>query len=286
MARPKKQTVDYFPHYCNHGKTIYILEQNYGNDGYAFWFKLLEILGSTDGHYLELENPANLEFLAAKTHMDKDKCQEILDLLSRLEAIDGELWEGNRVVWSDNFVANISDAYRNRTIETPSKPSFLRKKPHSNEVIDETLQEKPTDDMRVYEMKGEESKESGKKTPSFADDHPAKILTLELKEKILSNDPKAKIPDNIDKWVLHMDRLIRLDGRSFDEIQSVIHWCQSDDFWSANILSTKKLREKFTQLKLQKERNNGTKADNNKKINNIKQLYEETAREENNLEGG
>ena len=47
MARPKKQTVDYFPHIIKQGKTMTILENRFGNDGYAFWFKLLEILGST-----------------------------------------------------------------------------------------------------------------------------------------------------------------------------------------------------------------------------------------------
>ena len=49
MTRPKKQTVDYFPHSCNHKKTIYILEERYGNNGYSFWFKLLEMLGNTEG---------------------------------------------------------------------------------------------------------------------------------------------------------------------------------------------------------------------------------------------
>ena len=48
MARPAKLTVDYFPHIINQGKTIFIIENNYGNDGYAFWFKLLELLGATD----------------------------------------------------------------------------------------------------------------------------------------------------------------------------------------------------------------------------------------------
>lgn len=49
MARPKKQTVDYFPHFVKGGRTIFILENKFGNDGYAFWFKLLEILGESEG---------------------------------------------------------------------------------------------------------------------------------------------------------------------------------------------------------------------------------------------
>ena len=152
MARPRKQTVDYFPHFCTHGKTIYILEQKYGNDGYAFWFKLLEMLGGSEGHYLDLKNQANLEFLAAKTHMEADKCKEILNLLSTLEAIDKELWEKS-IVWSDNFLENVKDAYRNRTIEIPSRPSFLRKKPEKTQENDDNQRKKTTDEMKEDEMK-------------------------------------------------------------------------------------------------------------------------------------
>ena len=36
MARPKKQTVDYFPHFVKGGRTIFILENKFGNDGYAY----------------------------------------------------------------------------------------------------------------------------------------------------------------------------------------------------------------------------------------------------------
>jgi len=31
MARPKKQTVDYFPHYCNGGRSLSILQNQHGN---------------------------------------------------------------------------------------------------------------------------------------------------------------------------------------------------------------------------------------------------------------
>ena len=88
MARPLKRTVDYFPHQCEHGKTLFILEQKYGNDGYAFWFKLLEILGKSEGHFYEYRNPADIEYLNAKTHVNGDTAIAILNLLSDLDAID------------------------------------------------------------------------------------------------------------------------------------------------------------------------------------------------------
>lgn len=121
MARPQKQTVDFFPHYCKHGKTIYILEQNYGNNGYTFWFKLLEELGSHNGHFLDLNDESELEFLAAKTRVSAPETLAMLNLLSRLGGIDKKLWE-KRIVWSDNFVSNLSEVYAKRVVSAPKKP--------------------------------------------------------------------------------------------------------------------------------------------------------------------
>jgi len=45
-----------------------------------------------------------------------------------------------------------------------------------------------------------------------------------------------------------MNRLQRLDGYSYEQIEWIIRWCQQDDFWKQNIRSVKKLREKFEQL--------------------------------------
>lgn len=133
MTRPRKQTVDYFPHQCNHGQTMFIIEQKYGNDGYAFWFKLLELLGSSPGHFLDLKREETWEYMKAKSRLDDEKCREILDMLAKLNAIDPELWREENIVWSDNFVSNISDAYRKRTNEIAQKPDIRRRKPQETE---------------------------------------------------------------------------------------------------------------------------------------------------------
>ncbi len=52
------------------------------------------------------------------------------------------------------------------------------------------------------------------------------------------------------KWSLYIDRMIRLDKRKPNDIEAVIKWCQADEFWQNNILSTRKLRDKFDQLYL------------------------------------
>ena len=45
------------------------------------------------------------------------------------------------------------------------------------------------------------------------------------------------------------EKLIRLDKRTPEEVESVIAWCKSKgNFWIPNIMSGKKLREKFPTL--------------------------------------
>ena len=122
---------------------MFILEQRWGNDGYAFWFKLLELLGSTEGHFLDIRNPATRAFLAAKTRLTEDKCYEILDLLSDLDAIDQELWKKHHVIWCQNFVDHLDRVYAKRKTETPTKPSFRDGKPSSTDIsVTESTQSK------------------------------------------------------------------------------------------------------------------------------------------------
>lgn len=123
MARPKKKGVDYFPHDCITGKTIFILEQKFGNDGYAFWFKLLEFLGTKESHYLDCNDTEDMEFLQAKTKLGEDFIFKILDLLSNLKAIDPELWQ-KKIVWSQRFVDGVAVVYTNRKTETPRRPDY------------------------------------------------------------------------------------------------------------------------------------------------------------------
>ena len=60
----------------------------------------------------------------------------------------------------------------------------------------------------------------------------------------------AKRPNITDVWLGDMDRLNRIDGREWAEIETVLRWCQQDSFWRTNILSPTKFRKQFDQLKL------------------------------------
>ncbi len=125
MGRKVRFDVDYFPHTCLHKMTMFIIEQKYGNDGYAFWFKLLESLGSAQGHYIDFNKQQNIQFIAAKTHIPEDTCIVILNELATLEAIDADLWI-HRIIWSQNFVDNLAEVYKNRRYPPPPKPCVVK----------------------------------------------------------------------------------------------------------------------------------------------------------------
>lgn len=95
------------------------------------------------------------------------------------------------------------------------------------------------------------SKESQKaEKPGDADALRLSALLLELHRKV---DPKylaggSKADDAVKRWAVDIDKIVRLDGRTLEEVERIIRWAKADEFWCSNIISGKKLREKFPTL--------------------------------------
>ena len=133
MARPTKTSVDYFPHMTHSGKTIAILEARWGNDGYAFWFKLLELLGDSSDFSFNCNRSADWEYLLSKTRVTEPVARAILDKLAEVEAIDAACWQQN-IVWSDNFCRNLEPVFEKRKGQKPQKPEFPQQKPVAGDI--------------------------------------------------------------------------------------------------------------------------------------------------------
>lgn len=153
MVRPKRATVEYFSHDCTHGKTMFIIEQKWGNDGYTFWFKLLELLGTTEGHVLPCNNPAQWAFLQAKTRLSEETTEEILNMLASLDAIDQHLWQKSRVIWCQNFVNRLASVYSNRRVEIPLRPSFYTQESQPADVSTGQNPQSKVNESKVNEKK-------------------------------------------------------------------------------------------------------------------------------------
>lgn len=69
-----------------------------------------------------------------------------------------------------------------------------------------------------------------------------------LSARMVANDYKT--PNITGKWIKDMVYMMRIDGRTKEQIAGAINWCQSDSFWCANIKSPAKLREQYDTLRL------------------------------------
>tara|TARA_R110001606_G_scaffold26792_2_gene86446 strand:+ start:77 stop:823 length:747 start_codon:yes stop_codon:yes gene_type:complete len=114
MARPEKNTVEYFPFLCDEGKKMFYIEETYGNDGFSTFIKILRELAKTDFHYLDLSKKTTLMFLSAKCKISTKTLESIINDLVDLDKFDKNLWIENKVIWCQDFIDSIQDAYNKR----------------------------------------------------------------------------------------------------------------------------------------------------------------------------
>ncbi|MCK5236624.1 MAG: DUF4373 domain-containing protein [Deltaproteobacteria bacterium] len=251
MGRSNKNTVDYFSHYTKHGKTIFILQQRFGNDGYAAWFKLLEVLGSSPGHTYDAGSPEATQYLLAYLNITNEQLEDIMDVLAQMQAISRSLWHNHRVIWSDNFVLGLRDLYEKRKGGMPQKPALM---------LPETPLSGTSTPQAAYNRGGKQqirlnnTKVNKKKTPYSAQ---AMLLSRDLSDNILSHMPNyihlkedgGKKEKTLVKWAEVIDLMLRKDKRTHTDIMGVIRWAhQESDFWRTNILSAASLRKQFDRL--------------------------------------
>lgn len=93
-----------------------------------------------------------------------------------------------------------------------------------------------------------------KKTEIIQNDS-SHFLANFLYNKIANLNPKFKEP-NLKIWAKDIDKAMRIDSRTFDDLKECIDWIYSPNgsFWQPNILSGKKLREKYDTISMQMKR--------------------------------
>lgn len=130
-----------------------------------------------------------------------------------------------------------------------------------------------TNKERIYKEHNykESIEEPSVTSPKFDEETIEYQLSEMLYKNILDNDDKTKKP-NLYKWAEHIDKLMRIDKRSVEDIKKVIDFATNDDFWMSNILSTNKLRKQFPKLILKVREDNGGR--NNKDFNKTKRANE------------
>ena len=136
------------------------------------------------------------------------------------------------------------------TKETSGPPRSRLREPHEenfaeNNTLNNTFN---ISSSQIFE-KSKINDERVKKKKVFEADSEAYLLAKFLEKCITENNPK--FPQNESqrqRWAKDFDLMLRIDRIDADDIAAAIEWSQDDNFWRSNILSGKKLREKYQQL--------------------------------------
>jgi hypothetical protein len=78
-----------------------------------------------------------------------------------------------------------------------------------------------------------------------------------LADLMVSNGVKR--PTISGKWVGDIDKLIRIDEKTVEQVEAAIRWSQADSFWSSNIHSPAALRKQYEKMRLQAQRSKSSK---------------------------
>ena len=136
------------------------------------------------------------------------------------------------------------------TKETSGPPRSRLREPHEenfaeNNTLNNTFN---ISSSQIFE-KSKINDERIKKKKVFEADSEAYLLAKFLERCIAENNPR--FPQNErqrQRWAKDFDLMLRIDRIDADDIAAAIEWSQDDNFWRSNILSGKKLREKYQQL--------------------------------------
>lgn len=225
MGRMRKQTADYFPHFTYKGRTLTVLESHWGCVGYTFWFKMLELLSSTEGHCYDCSKQTNMDYLAIMALTDVDTANDILNTLADMGKIDAPLWSEKRIIWCQSLVDRLSSLYAKRTTDIPKKPLL------DGEVREEV--EKPPDQPQEKPKKPEPKKEEKpKKAAAPKPQVPPKIKYAEFVQMT-----EAEHQNLVDKYgeqktaafIAKLDNAKGAKGYTYkSDYRAILNWVVAD----------------------------------------------------------
>jgi len=105
MARPKKEGLDYFPHDVDsvNDEKVEALRMLYKNDGYAFYFILLERIYRTNNFELDISDAETIQILSQKIGINETVFNQILNTALKRGCFDREVYEERQCLTSNGI---------------------------------------------------------------------------------------------------------------------------------------------------------------------------------------
>jgi len=204
----------YFPHdyHARHDPKLERLRMDIGPVGDGIYWDLVEMLYEEDG-YLPLKD---IPLIAKTLNTTKELVEKVINQ-SNLFIKQGDTFTSQSLL---NRLKHISGKRWKAKVSANIRWNAEAMRMHSE------------GNAIKYSKESKESKLS------------ELLLTL-----IKNRKPDFKKP-NLEQWAEAINLMIRIDHREPARIKEVMEWCQRDEFWQNNILSTYKLRKQFDQLEL------------------------------------
>ena len=215
-------------------------------------------------HFSDLDEKGLIIYLKQGKHGDKDlirltekgkswnefKPEQIRDNSEINPSLGDEL--GNKSEITRKQIRDNSEINPSLGDELGNKSEITRKQIRDNSEINPTNNntnyKNTTDHNNSTSGKNFPPVKTGKKFVYTNDDLRAANWIFGL---IKNLSPNVKTPD-FANWANEIRLMRERDGRTHKDICELFKWANEDEFWSANILSPSKLRDKWDQLEIKK----------------------------------
>ena len=181
MARPIKQGMEYFPHDVDamSDDKIEVLRALHGNDGYVFYFGLLErIYRQTDFEY-DISDEETIQILCKKFLISKESFEKILHTALKYACFDTEIYKNTGCLTS-NGIKKRAEAVIKKRESMRNKRSW---RVSDAETLEETVPQKPQSKVKDSKVKDSKVKDS-KVKDSKVKDSKVKESKVNLETKI------------------------------------------------------------------------------------------------------
>ncbi|MFD2613563.1 DUF4373 domain-containing protein [Paenibacillus gansuensis] len=279
MARPVKEGLEYFPLDVDidQDDKLLVVIGKFGMEGFGIIIRLMSEIYKNG--YFHLWEEREQYVFAKRVNVDINKVNDIVNECIKWGFFHQELFEKHHILTSKGFQSRYIGASKRRksivfideytlidlgvACQKVISPIHLVNANGNviNVYINPSKRSESDTESTQIEKEIEKEKESKKKIlkkPSrqqktYAEDDRYLLMAKYLFERIMASAEqlgKGHLVRDADmqKWADEFRKLVELDKAVPDEIKRVINWVTSDPFWQKNILSAKKLREKYKDL--------------------------------------
>ncbi|MEH7157508.1 replication protein [Neobacillus drentensis] len=194
------------------------------------------------------EHELSLTFLSEalstrKSHVDK----ELTALIDRkiISVVGVGSRRGRLLSFNKNY-----DEWQDRPTDVGHQPSSTNSRTSSS-CNSSTI---PSYNRSTKKEKIKENNKKNTRQPkTYDEDSSFYKMALYFYDKVSAVAEEAGVQHllkrvNLQKWADEFRKLIEIDGMDKRLAKEVMDWVTQDDFWKTNVLSAKKLREKFGEL--------------------------------------